>query len=585
MVNILGKELEKEQEQQLKIILLLLVAGACYYFAIYLPQEEIRKLEMQIQTDIDKLKNIQSRNYSDHLKKLQDYLKWKDESEFQQSALNNKKKELNEAIQWLQIEQIRHGQELLEEAQKKSEEEKLKAEKKAKEKKLHWQRKSHNWADELLHGTIKTNYEEGWSKLKKVFGNREPDTCTFGAQYTIHFPPNCWNKLTDEQKYIDGIVGGRNIKPGINFIDKEEDLLFTNKKILEWEKKVMINPTRGLIDKTSGKDNNALFYGAPGTGKTSITKRLCLRNNRFPMIEIKGSSLTPTLSDQDSGILPLQKFVYTISDITWNLVDNFGFNRASDGEVRYILFVDEANQISENSLKHSPSYLRFLKECMEGVNKEKQSQNLWIFATNYLDEVDKAVYRPGRLSNPLDFSWTLGDFYEHSKKVGIYSQFPRHWIEKAVLKKADNEFVNKFSIKSFHELFLPFWKKFIIHPETQKDLPEIEPKNATEEKPAQPGIQLGEFFEFFWNLKETGQLHHFNGKWENPRDDKLEDVTGHVRDTIDVRTDETNDLLQQIGTAINDLCSVLKANSSSVIELKIRNLEQSIIEIRNKLNE
>ncbi|CAG8568608.1 4151_t:CDS:2 [Ambispora leptoticha] len=181
--------------------------------------------------------------------------------------------------------------------------------------------------------------------------------------------------------------------------------------------KVLVNPARGQIDQTSGKDNNALFYGAPGTGKTSITKRLCLRTNRFPVIEIK--------------------------------VDNFGFTRSSDGEVRYILFVDEANQISENSLKHSPSYLRFLKECMEGVNKEKQSQNLWIFATNYLDEVDKAVYRPGRL--------------------------------------------------------------------------------------------------------------------KNPRDDKLEDVMKEVKDTVDIRIDELNDLLQQVGTAINNMCTSLQTVTKDIL--------------------
>jgi len=75
MSNILGKELEKEQEQQLKIVLLLLVAGVLYYFTIYLPQEEIRKLEMEIQTDIDKLKDIKSVEYSSHLTKLQSYLK------------------------------------------------------------------------------------------------------------------------------------------------------------------------------------------------------------------------------------------------------------------------------------------------------------------------------------------------------------------------------------------------------------------------------------------------------------------------------------------------------------------------------
>ena len=58
-----------------------------------------------------------------------------------------------------------------------------------------------------------------------------------------------------------------------------------------------MNPVRGTPEPNSGKDNNALFYGAPGTGKTSITKRLCLKVNQYPMIEMKGSSLTATVDD------------------------------------------------------------------------------------------------------------------------------------------------------------------------------------------------------------------------------------------------------------------------------------------------
>jgi hypothetical protein len=137
MVNILGKELKKEQEQQLKIIILLLVAGTLYYFTVYLPQEEIKKLEMQIQIDIDKLKNIQPQEYSSHLTKLQTYLKWKDDTEYKQSALNNKKEELNKAIQWLQVEQANNLQKAAADAQKELEEAKRKKEEKAKNKKLH----------------------------------------------------------------------------------------------------------------------------------------------------------------------------------------------------------------------------------------------------------------------------------------------------------------------------------------------------------------------------------------------------------------------------------------------------------------
>jgi hypothetical protein len=86
--------------------------------------------------------------------------------------------------------------------------------------------------------------------------------------------------------------------------------------------------------------------------------------------------LTPTKEDQEAGVLPLKKFCYTISELEWSLVKEFGFEREENGEVRYILFVDEADQISNNALTHDPTKLRFLKDCLEGVNKSARSQNL-----------------------------------------------------------------------------------------------------------------------------------------------------------------------------------------------------------------
>jgi len=50
---------------------------------------------------------------------------------------------------------------------------------------------------------------------------------------------------------------------------------------------------------------------------------------------------------------------------------------------------------------------------------------------------------------------------------------------------------------NFKDEFLPFWRKFIAHPETLKQLPEIKKENATREQPAQPGIKIGEMLEFF----------------------------------------------------------------------------------------
>jgi|SRR6185369_7891736 len=96
--RILKPENEEDKKQQ-QLLIVLLLAGTGYYFLVYLPQEEIRKLEMEIQTDIDKLKDIKSQEYSGHLTKLQSYLKWRNGIEFQQSALTNKQEDLNKAIQ------------------------------------------------------------------------------------------------------------------------------------------------------------------------------------------------------------------------------------------------------------------------------------------------------------------------------------------------------------------------------------------------------------------------------------------------------------------------------------------------------
>jgi SpoVK/Ycf46/Vps4 family AAA+-type ATPase len=114
--------------------------------------------------------------------------------------------------------------------------------------------------------------------------------------------------------------------------------------------------------------------------------------------------LSPRKQDYESGITPLEKFIYTLVQIERDLEDNFGFTRNSNGEIPYILFVDEADLISKHSSIDQYTKLTFLKECMEGIDKSEQSQNLWIFATNHISKIDEAVYQAGRLSNALNFS-------------------------------------------------------------------------------------------------------------------------------------------------------------------------------------
>ena len=139
-------------------------------------------------------------------------------------------------------------------------------------------------------------------------------------------------------------------------------------------------PSRGSPDPTTKRDNNAIFYGAAGTGKSATAKKICIEANSCPLVIVKGSSLTPTKQDYDAGIAPLQKFIYTISELEW-VLESYGLEREGNDknkEIRYILFVDECDQISNNSLIHDPNKLRFLKECLEGSesSREYETNNL-----------------------------------------------------------------------------------------------------------------------------------------------------------------------------------------------------------------
>ena len=106
-------------------------------------------------------------------------------------------------------------------------------------------------------------------------------------------------------------------------------------------------------------------------------RKLAYEADLYPLVEIKGPNLTLRKEDYDNGIDPLNKFIFTLCDIENTLEDDFGFSREDNHEVRYILFVDEADNVCSNTaLPTEYTRLIFLKSCMEGIDKEAQSQNL-----------------------------------------------------------------------------------------------------------------------------------------------------------------------------------------------------------------
>ncbi|CAI2187186.1 6300_t:CDS:10 [Funneliformis geosporum] len=234
------------------------------------------------------------------------------------------------------------------------------------------------------------------------------------------------------------------------------------------------DPTRGTIE----KDNNALFYGKTGTGKSATLKKLCVEVNKCPLVTVKGSSLTPTKQDYDASFGPLQKFIYTITD-----------------------------QTSNNILLHDPNKLRYLKDCLEGGK------------TN----IDEAAYRKGRLSNPLDFN---------------------------------NKLINKFNIDNFVEDFLGYDPK----------QPNEEGKETNElERIDEREIEVGEFFQFFWQKQESSELDAYkDGKFESPR----------IPETSEVLADNLPNLAE---------IARLTSLSSNALSQSLENIAAEIENIGNNL--
>lgn len=444
---------------------------------------------------------------------------------------------------------------------------------KIKKKKLHWRRESSNWADKKLE-ILKQAFNNSWAQYIDIIGGNEPEECTFTASYTICFPPSLWNKLTNEQK--------KHKKVKKLDLDPKVDKYTFNPKIDNWYEKALVDPVRGERDK-SKLDNNAALYGTPRTGKSIIVEKLAYKSDKYPLVVIQGSALTPNVNDQKCNVDNFNKFIFTICDINNTLVDDFGFERnPKSGEPQYIFFIDEANQVSENTFVRKSSGLTFLKECMGSDNyKKNESHNLWIIATNHLSEIDEAVYQPGRLANQLNFSWTLGKFKEYADDVGITSDFPQHWMDTNSLSEEDNKWISRFNVILFEESFLgrtidgesipnavSFWDKFISNEDNKKILNEEKETNEQgEEVINQKGIQLGELLQFFWQKFDSGELwdKDFDAKFESPREPKIHDIVvqgaNKISESIDKRLkelDETTDKIrQEIEAGQNDIANTI----------------------------
>ena len=83
--------------------------------------------------------------------------------------------------------------------------------------------------------------------------------------------------------------------------------------------------------------------------------------------------------------------------------------------------------------------------------------------------MEKATFRKGRLSNPLDFTWNWKVFKEFCENNGV--DLPERWKDQNQLVPEDEKWLTDFNINVFNRYFLgkdddvaerkEFWNLFI----------------------------------------------------------------------------------------------------------------------------
>lgn len=138
-----------------------------------------------------------------------------------------------------------------------------------------------------------------------------------------------------------------------------------------------------------------LLYGRPGSGKTTIIK--CIANytkRSIVMIDLKKIKYRETLLEilfnphVDRMYLPLSKRIYVIEDI----------DCTSD------VVLERSSNISVNSNEeHESLSLSDILNCIDGILELKDT--IMIFTTNYVQKLDKALIRPGRIDLKIELSY------------------------------------------------------------------------------------------------------------------------------------------------------------------------------------
>lgn len=176
-----------------------------------------------------------------------------------------------------------------------------------------------------------------------------------------------------------------------SFFPKKEDIV---KKI-----DYFLHNREDYIRKGNPYTLGILLYGLPGGGKTRFIKQLINHTGRHAVeIDLKGNfdfgCLKNILNSQDIGNgikIPTNKKIFIFEDIDASTKKLK--NREKPETEPDVVVLDKENKV-KHVMDHKNTLSTFLN-IMDGV-KEADGR-ICIFTTNYIDKIDPAVFRPGRI--------------------------------------------------------------------------------------------------------------------------------------------------------------------------------------------
>ena len=298
--------------------------------------------------------------------------------------------------------------------------------------------------------------------LKKICSNEDkPTRAYFSVLNTKEDVKNlkifCLHLVENSKKYKKNIVMKFN-----NFLSGSDYSLDIKKKKYERNFKnvfVSADIKRKINDMIlSFKDSNEFFskhsiprhtglllYGEPGTGKSSLVQAICTEFRIQPLylseIDLFSSGTIQTLKERvlDLSFLNITTAIIIEDVDIYNVFRNRSYSEKDDSKM-------DLNMSTWLNLMDGA-------DCLDNV--------IWLFTTNKLDVIDKALCRPGRIDYLINVSYTESEAFDEYLMFMFNNHLPENRVvkEKINLAQVNVDVRNKYSFNQIIEKYTEKYSK------------------------------------------------------------------------------------------------------------------------------